>query len=45
MTTIFEKIIDGEVASEKVFENENFIVIKDRFPQAPVFVNYPQEAY
>ena len=34
--TIFEKIIDGEIASEKVFENENFIVIKDRFPQAPV---------
>ncbi|WP_201456734.1 histidine triad nucleotide-binding protein [Chlamydia sp. 17-3921] len=36
MTTIFEKIIDGEIDSEKVFENENFIVIKDRFPLAPV---------
>lgn len=34
--TIFEKIIAGDVACDKVFENENFIVIKDRFPQAAV---------
>lgn len=34
--TIFERIIEGSVPCEKVFENERFIVIKDRFPQAAV---------
>lgn len=34
--TIFEQIIAGAVACDKVFENENFIVIKDRFPQAAI---------
>ncbi|VVT42575.1 Purine nucleoside phosphoramidase [Chlamydia avium] len=34
--TIFEKIIAGTVECDKVFENENFIVIKDLFPQAAV---------
>ncbi|ANH78280.1 HIT domain-containing protein [Candidatus Chlamydia sanziniae] len=34
--TVFEKIIEGSLQCEKIFENENFIVIKDRFPQAPV---------
>lgn len=34
--TIFEKIIEGTVPCEKVFEDERFIVIKDKFPQAPV---------
>ncbi|WP_139414201.1 histidine triad nucleotide-binding protein [Chlamydia abortus] len=34
--TVFEKIIEGAIDCEKVFENENFIAIKDRFPQAPV---------
>lgn len=36
MTTIFAKIIKGEIPSEKVFENERILVIKDIFPQAPV---------
>jgi len=36
MTTIFAKIIKGELPSEKVFENEHFIVIKDLYPVAPV---------
>lgn len=34
--TIFEKMIEGAIPCEKVFENERFIVIKDKFPQAPV---------
>ncbi|AAF73650.1 HIT-like protein CPn_0488/CP_0266/CPj0488/CpB0508 [Chlamydia pneumoniae] len=34
--TVFKQIIDGLIDCEKVFENENFIAIKDRFPQAPV---------
>jgi histidine triad (HIT) family protein len=36
MTTIFGKIIKGELPSEKVFENERIIVIKDIHPAAPV---------
>jgi histidine triad (HIT) family protein len=36
MTSIFGKIIKGELPSEKVFENERFLVIKDIYPAAPV---------
>ena len=36
MTTIFKKIIDGELPSEKVFENERVLAIKDINPVAPV---------
>jgi histidine triad (HIT) family protein len=36
MNTIFGKIITGEIPSEKVFENERIIVIKDIHPVAPV---------
>lgn len=36
MTTIFGKIIKGELPSEKVFENERILVIKDIHPVAPV---------
>lgn len=36
MKTIFEEIIEGSVSCDKVFEDNEFIVIKDRFPQAPV---------
>lgn len=36
MTTIFGKIISGELPSEKVFENERLIAIKDINPQAPI---------
>jgi histidine triad (HIT) family protein len=36
MTTIFGKIIKGELPSEKVFENERILAIKDLHPVAPV---------
>lgn len=36
MTTIFGKIIKGEIPSEKVFENERILAIKDINPHAPV---------
>lgn len=36
MLTIFEKIIKGELPSEKVYENERILVIKDIYPAAPV---------
>lgn len=36
MTTIFGKIIRGELPAEKVFENERILVIKDIHPDAPV---------
>lgn len=36
MEDIFCKIINGEIPSEKIIEDENFIVIKDINPQAPV---------
>lgn len=38
MKTLFEKIIDGELPSEKVFENEKVIAIKDIAPQAPIHI-------
>jgi histidine triad (HIT) family protein len=38
MTTIFAKIIKGEIPSEKVFENERIIAIKDINPAAPVHI-------
>ena len=34
--TIFENIIDGTIPSDKVFENESIIAIKDIAPVAPV---------
>jgi histidine triad (HIT) family protein len=33
---IFERIIAGELPSEKVFENDRILVIKDIHPVAPV---------
>ena len=36
MTTIFSKIIDGEIPSDKFYEDEHLIVIKDIAPKAPV---------
>lgn len=36
MTTIFGKIIAGDLPAEKVFENERILAIKDKFPVAPV---------
>ena len=36
MTTVFGKIIRGELPAEKVFENERILAIKDLHPKAPV---------
>lgn len=36
MTTIFGKIIAGEIPAEKVFENDKILAIKDLYPKAPV---------
>ena len=36
--TIFEKIIAGKLPSEKVFENDRIIAIKDIHPVAPVHI-------
>jgi len=38
MSTIFSKIIDGEIPAEFVYEDEHLVVIKDAFPKAPVHV-------
>lgn len=38
MTTIFGKIIKGEIPAEKVFENERILAIKDLYPVAPVHI-------
>ena len=36
MKSIFEKIIDGELPADKVFESDRILAIKDKFPVAPV---------
>lgn len=38
MSTIFGKIIQGELPAEKVFENERILAIKDIYPVAPVHI-------
>ncbi len=38
MTTIFGKIIRGELPADKVFENERLLAIKDLHPVAPVHI-------
>ena len=38
MTTIFGKIIKGELPAEKVFENDRILAIKDIHPAAPVHI-------
>lgn len=38
MTTIFGKILKGELPAEKVFENERIIAIKDIHPIAPIHI-------
>lgn len=34
--TIFQKILDGELPAEKVYEDELCIAIKDLYPKAPL---------
>jgi len=36
MTTIFGKIVNGELPADKVFENDLVLAIKDINPRAPV---------
>lgn len=36
MKTLFEKIIDGELQAEKVYEDSQIVAIKDKYPKAPV---------
>jgi histidine triad (HIT) family protein len=36
--TIFEKIIDGEISAEILFEDDATVVIRDINPQAPIHV-------
>jgi len=36
--TIFSKIIDGEIPSDRLYEDDQCIVIKDVNPQTPVHV-------
>ena len=38
MKTVFQKIIDGELPCDKVFENERIIAFKDIAPDAPVHI-------
>ncbi len=38
MTTIFSKIIQGQLPAEKVFENARILAIKDLHPVAPVHI-------
>lgn len=38
MSTIFGKIIRGEIPSEKVFENDRIVAFKDIYPAAPVHI-------
>lgn len=38
MTTIFGKIVRGEIPCEKVFENERILAFKDIFPKAPIHI-------
>jgi histidine triad (HIT) family protein len=38
MSTIFDKIIKGEIPAEKVFENDRIVAFKDIHPVAPVHI-------
>lgn len=38
MSTVFEKIVRGELSCEKVFENERILAFKDIAPIAPVHI-------
>ena len=46
MRTVFDQIIQGELPSKKIFENERLLVIEDRHPQAPIhFLILPKKGY
>jgi hypothetical protein len=38
MSTIFQKIIDGEIPAQKVYEDEDMVAFRDVAPQAPFHV-------
>jgi histidine triad (HIT) family protein len=38
MTTVFGKIVRGELPCQKVFENERILAFKDIVPKAPVHI-------
>lgn len=38
MTTVFGKIVRGEISCQKVFENERILAFKDIAPKAPVHI-------
>lgn len=46
MTTVFSQIIEGKLPSEKLYEDDLLIVIKDLYPVAPVhLLIIPKKAY
>lgn len=36
MSTVFKKIIDGELPAKRLYESKNLLVIEDKAPVAPV---------
>ena len=38
MTSLFSKIIKGEIVAQRYFENERIIAIQDLYPAAPVHI-------
>jgi len=38
MSTLFSKIIDGELEADFIYEDEHLVVIKDIYPKAPIHV-------
>jgi histidine triad (HIT) family protein len=38
MTTIFSKIVLGEIPADKVFENDHIVAFKDINPAAPIHI-------